>query len=301
MADLDADQIIARLGLVPLGFEGGFYAEHHRSPLALAQDALPERYRGPRRASTAIYYLLTPSSLSLMHRLKTAEVYHFYLGDPVEQLMLHPDGSSETVELGSDLLAGQRVQHVVPEGVWQGSRLKSGGRFALMGTTMAPGFELDDFELGDRAALVTAYPDRAELLDALTPVRLTEGGLELAAATLDLLHAHLRGPETLATGLRSARPDTWPAGWPSAPEVEAALAALEADPERRGWGLWYVLDRDTRAPIGAARFEGPPSADGVARLSIDAPAPHTEAALAALEAHARRDPRVRVVEVRPGR
>jgi predicted cupin superfamily sugar epimerase len=170
-AELSADDVKRLLGLEPLSFEGGYYRETHRSALQLPQDALPASYAGSRSASTCIYYLLSPETFSWMHRLRTPEVYHFYLGDPVELLMLHPDGRSEVVVLGHDLVAGQRVQLVVPEGVWQGSRVMPGGRWALMGTTMAPGFELADFELGHEAALAAAWPGQAALIAALSRVR----------------------------------------------------------------------------------------------------------------------------------
>lgn len=254
MQTLSADAIISALGLEPLGFEGGYYREQHRSALDL--EGLPETYVGPRSAATAIYYLLTPSSLSLMHRLRTDEVYHFYLGDPVQQLLLWPDGRSETVTIGPDLLAGQRVQHVVPAGVWQGSRLVPGGRFALMGTTMAPGFDLADFELGDRTALVAAYPGRAGLLQALTPARLNTEDLELAAASLDLLHAHRRSREALAAGLRAQLPEPLPPGGPTLADLDAEIEALTDDPGRRGRGWWYLVRRADRALVGFARYDG---------------------------------------------
>ena len=82
--------------------------------------------------------------------------------------MLHADGRSERVLLGPDLVAGQRVQHVAPRAAWQGSRLVPGGRLALLGTTMAPGFDPLDYEPGTRAGLAAAYPDAAELIAALT-------------------------------------------------------------------------------------------------------------------------------------
>ena len=119
---------------------------------------------------TAIYYLVTgsPDGFSALHRLRTDEVYHFYLGDPVEQLLLHADGRSEVVVLGHDIAAGQRVQHVAPRDSWQGTRLREGGRWALLGTTMAPGFDFQDYEAGDRATLSTAYPHEAARIAALT-------------------------------------------------------------------------------------------------------------------------------------
>jgi len=170
MPELTADRIIQLLGLEPLPEEGGLFRQTYRSGEQIPAAALPSRYGGPRRFATAIYYLLTdaPDSFSALHRLKTDEVYHFYLGDPVEMLLLHPDGGSERPILGQDLAAGQQVQLVVPAGSWQGSRLMPGGRCALMGTTMAPGYEQDDFELGERERLLSGYPEQAELIRGLT-------------------------------------------------------------------------------------------------------------------------------------
>jgi predicted cupin superfamily sugar epimerase len=119
-------------------------------------------YSRTRSAGTAIYYLLTPDTFSALHRLSTDEIFHFYLGDPVEMLHLLPDGSGRVVLLGNDLYVGDRPQIVVPGGTWQGSRLVSGGRFALMGTTMAPGFDFEDYEHGDGNALTERYPAFAE-------------------------------------------------------------------------------------------------------------------------------------------
>ena len=156
------------LGLEPLPEEGGYFAETYRSPVSLAADCLPHTYADPRSLATAIYYLLTPDTFSALHRLPGDEVYHFYLGDPVELVLLRPDGQGEVVALGHDLAAGMQVQAVAPGGVWQGSRLVDGGRFALLGTTMAPGFAFDDFQLADRTALLSAYPAFAAHIRALT-------------------------------------------------------------------------------------------------------------------------------------
>ena len=168
----DPKELIARLGLVPLPVEGGLFRQTYLADETLAATALPARYGRPKPLSTAIYYLLTaePDSFSALHRLPTEEVYHFYLGDPVEMLLLHPDGRSEEVRLGPDVLGGERVQLVVPRGVWQGSRLMAGGAFALLGTTMAPGFDPADYEGGDRQRLIDAYPGAAVLIHALTRV-----------------------------------------------------------------------------------------------------------------------------------
>jgi predicted cupin superfamily sugar epimerase len=148
---LTAKQIQDLLKLEPLQPEGGYFAESYRSAL-----------------SSAIYYMLTPDAFSVMHRLKGDELYHFYLGDPVEMLMLKPDGSAEALLLGQNVLSGMRVQHTVPGDTWQGSRLAPGGKFALMGTTMSPGFDPQDYEPGKREALSAQYPAYAPLITFLT-------------------------------------------------------------------------------------------------------------------------------------
>ena len=96
----------------------------------------------------------------------------FYLGDPVDMLMLYPPGSDPAgrlAVLGPDVLAGQSPQVVVPAGVWQGSALRPGGRYALLGTTMAPGFDFADYAAGGRQQLTAGYPAFAGWIDRLCP------------------------------------------------------------------------------------------------------------------------------------
>lgn len=165
---MDAQRLIEKLGLEPQPDEGGYFRETWRSAESLPADGLPERYGSDRHLGTAIYYLLTSDGFSHMHRLPTDEVYHFYLGDPVAMLQLHPDGTGTVVTLGSDILNGEVVQCVVPAGTWQGSRVAPGGNFALMGTTMAPGFDSSDYESGDRERLIASHAQFADLIDSLT-------------------------------------------------------------------------------------------------------------------------------------
>jgi uncharacterized protein len=163
-------RLIEHLGLEPLPVEGGLYAQSYRSPEELPEELLPSGCRGAHPMGTAIYYLYLPKPdcFSALHALPSDEVYHFYLGDPVEILLLFPDGESGHVILGPDILNGQKVQFVLPRGVWQGSRLLPGGRFALAGTTMAPGFTDADYRAGDRGDLVGRYPREREAIIELT-------------------------------------------------------------------------------------------------------------------------------------
>ncbi len=165
---LKAEEIIHLLGLKPLPEEGGYYSESYRSDLTLPSRILSSEYSGNRKASTAIYYLLTPETFSAVHLLPGDEIFHFYLGDPVEMLQLHPDGTGHIVRMGSDLSLGFRPQVLVPGGSWQGSRLIPGGQVVLMGTTMAPGFEFSDYKKAVRSELTSKYPDFAEMISALT-------------------------------------------------------------------------------------------------------------------------------------
>lgn len=170
MLDLTPEAIIRLLKLEPLQMEGGYFCQSYRCTEAIPLEALPSRYKIPKIFGSAIYYLLTPEQCSVLHRLPTDEIFHFYLGDAVTQLQLHPDGTSEVITIGSDILAGQRPQVIVPRFAWQGSILSPGGRFALMGTTMAPGFDYSEYEQGNRRELVEKYPMHKDLIIKLTEV-----------------------------------------------------------------------------------------------------------------------------------
>jgi predicted cupin superfamily sugar epimerase len=163
---IDINQLIRHFRLEPLPVEGGYFRQTWVSDNLVS---LPG-YAAPRPAGTAIYYLLTsdPDSFSALHRLASDEIYHFYLGDPVEMLLLDEQGGAQRIVLGPDLLGAQHVQYIVSRSVWQGSRVIPGGRFALLGTTMAPGFDASDFTLGRRDQLIRQFPAQADLICELT-------------------------------------------------------------------------------------------------------------------------------------
>src|ERR1700678_2062032 len=130
---LSAEDVKKLLGLKPHPREGGWYVRTYEAEEMVAGEAFGDgRYAGARRTGTAIYYLLEPGTFSEMHRLKSDEVFHFYAGDAVAMLQLTADGRGERVVIGNDLVQGQRPQAVVRRGVWQGSRLVEGGRWALL-------------------------------------------------------------------------------------------------------------------------------------------------------------------------
>jgi hypothetical protein len=161
------DELKRLLRLEPLAGEGGFFAETYRSRQVLPAGALGRGWPGPRALATAIYYLLTAETFSALHRLRSDEIFHFYLGDPVEMLQLAPDGGGRVLVLGTDLAAGMHPQILVPAGVWQGTKLIAGGRFALLGTTVSPGFDFADLEPGGSEPLSAAYPAFRERIAAL--------------------------------------------------------------------------------------------------------------------------------------
>jgi hypothetical protein len=121
---------------------------------------------GKRNLSTAIFYLVGPDDFSALHKLRFDEVFHFYLGDPVEMIQLSETGDLKKITLGSNILEGQSLQVLAPANTWQGTRLKKGGKWALLGTTNAPGFDFQDFELGSRKQLSNQFPQYAEVIQA---------------------------------------------------------------------------------------------------------------------------------------
>ena len=151
-----AEEIIAQLQLEALPVE----------PILFRQAW--KKVEGDDVLGTVMLGAMLAESFSVMHRLTADETWHFYTGDPIELLLLHPDGSHSTVTLGSDPLANQTQQLVVPAGTWMGGRLVNGGVFALFGNTMTPGFTSERFEGGDRTELCAKWPDASAMITALT-------------------------------------------------------------------------------------------------------------------------------------
>ena len=173
---MTADQVKAILGLQAHPREGGWYVRTWESEEFVSASSFDDgRYDGARRTSTAIYYLLEPETFSEMHVLKSDEIFHHYLGSAVEMLQLFEDGSSARVLIGKDLAAGERPQCVVRAGVWQGSRLLNSGSgleaqegWALLGCTVSPGFEFEDYEDASAEELVAKGPGEEERIRGLT-------------------------------------------------------------------------------------------------------------------------------------
>ena len=158
---------MALLGLEPHP-TCGFVAETYRSPLKIPVGALPHAYESERPYASALYFLVSPQAQIVMHRIRSDQLYHHYLGDPLEVLMLFPDGTGAVAAVGSDLAAGERPQLFIPGGTFHTSRLASEGSFALLASTEWPGVEPPDVEHGDIEELIMAYPDFGEQIRAFT-------------------------------------------------------------------------------------------------------------------------------------
>ena len=160
-------ELIRALDLQPHP-EGGWYRETYRATETIAPGCLPGRYTGPRSHATAIYFLLASDNFSALHRLKSDEVWHFYSGSPLSLHAIHADGRYAPVTLGPDLAQGETFQAVVPNGCWFGATVDTPGAYALVGCSVAPGFDFSDFEIAERESLTGVFPQHAALIARLT-------------------------------------------------------------------------------------------------------------------------------------
>jgi predicted cupin superfamily sugar epimerase len=158
---------IEKLGLQPHP-EGGFFRQTYKSDLMIAGKALPG-FTGERAASTAIYFLLEGENFSAFHRLRSDEMWHFYAGSALTVHVIAPGGEYSVTLLGNDVEFGQVFQAIVMAGCWFASHVWDWKGWALVGCTVAPGFEFEDFEMGSRERLVREYPQHAHLITRLSP------------------------------------------------------------------------------------------------------------------------------------
>ncbi|CAB4551796.1 MAG: cupin domain-containing protein [Actinomycetes bacterium] len=164
-----ARRLVEHYGMTPLPVEATWFVSTYRSdaelpggaPIGTAMIGLYTAADGPEDEPN------DEPSRSLFHRLTADEVWHFYGGDPIRLVLLHPDGTDDEVVLGADPFAGHRVQHVIPAGTWQAGELVPGGDWALFGCTMAPGFTGACFEGGHRSVLIASHPARAADVERL--------------------------------------------------------------------------------------------------------------------------------------
>ncbi len=148
--------------------EGGWFSETYRAAEVIPEAGLPARFQGERAFSTAIQFLLERDDCSALHRLKSDEIWHFYDGSPLTVHLIAPDGEYHPILLGRDPEQGEQLQAVVPAGCWFGADLAGSGDFALVGCTVAPGFDFIDFEMGGRGKLAELFPQHDALIRRLT-------------------------------------------------------------------------------------------------------------------------------------
>jgi len=146
--------------------EGGWFRETYRSSGSIPGEALPERFAGPRRFCTAIYFLLERGDFSALHRIKSDEIWHFHEGAPLTVHVITPEGEYYWIRLGRDADNGECFQAVVPAGCWFGA--ETCGEFSLVGCTVSPGFDFRDFEMAVRAVLTHLFPRHSALVSRLT-------------------------------------------------------------------------------------------------------------------------------------
>jgi predicted cupin superfamily sugar epimerase len=148
--------------------EGGYFRETYRSTEVLAKEHLPARFGGDRAFSTAIYFLLSGDDFSALHRIKQDEVWHFYDGSSLTVHVIDPEGSYTAIKVGRDLQRGEGPQAVVKAGCIFGASVDESGSYALVGCTVAPGFDFADFELPGREELCRLYPQHRPIIERLT-------------------------------------------------------------------------------------------------------------------------------------
>ena len=162
-----AKDLVTRFNLLPHP-EGGFYRENYRAVESIPKLSLPKRYKGDRNYSTAIYFLLERGNFSAFHRIQSDECWHFYAGGCLLIHVIHINGRQETIRLGASFNMGEVFQAVVPAGCWFASETANDVDYALVGCTVAPGFDFADFELAKGAELSKLFPERKELIARLS-------------------------------------------------------------------------------------------------------------------------------------
>ena len=148
--------------------EGGYYKETYRSADSIGVSGLPQGFNGPRQFSTAIYFLIEKNNFSAFHRIKSDETWHFYTGDALEVIEIDPFGNLKCTLVGSDLSSDEMFQYTVPAGHWFASRVKEGGEYSLVGCTVSPGFDFEDFEMASRSELIKQFPSHETIIKQLT-------------------------------------------------------------------------------------------------------------------------------------
>jgi predicted cupin superfamily sugar epimerase len=166
---INHEEIINRLELKPHP-EGGYYRESYRSEETIERNSLPDRYNSGRSFSTSIYYMLVGEQISVFHKLKSDEIWHFYYGSPLLIHLLDAKSGYKQLKLGNNLLSGETLQFVIPKETFFAAEVENKNSFALIGCTVSPGFEFADFEFGIIDHLIKHFPQQKELILRLTNI-----------------------------------------------------------------------------------------------------------------------------------
>jgi uncharacterized protein len=161
------EKIIKKLKLIPHP-EGGYFRETYRSAGEIKQKSLDKKYKGKRNFSTCIYFLLTSNDFSAFHKVTQDEIWHYYDGSPLYLHMISPEGKYSKINIGNNIEKGQVPQFVVPGGHWFAAAVIKKNSYSLVGCTVAPGFDFNDFELGDRRKLIKKFPEYKKIIADLT-------------------------------------------------------------------------------------------------------------------------------------
>lgn len=163
----EKEQLIERLELEPHP-EGGYFKETYRSEGVIDSGSLPREYLGIRNHSTCIYFMLTSEMFSAFHKIVQDEIWHFYQGSPIQLHTISESGNHESHTIGNDLSKGETPQLVVPGNHWFAAKVINPDSYSLVGCTVAPGFDFQDFMLADRENLILKFPEHMELIEAFT-------------------------------------------------------------------------------------------------------------------------------------
>ncbi|MCG8372814.1 MAG: cupin domain-containing protein [Balneolales bacterium] len=161
------EELVQHLELKPHP-EGGFYKETYRSDGVISKSELSEEFSGDRNYCTGIYFLLTDSTFSAFHKINQDEIWHFYEGDSLRVHMIDAKGNYTFKDIGLNLEQGESPQFTVPAGVWFASEVAKGGTYSLVGCTVSPGFDFDDFELPTQEKLISLFPEHSKIITRLT-------------------------------------------------------------------------------------------------------------------------------------
>ena len=164
----EADIWIRKLDMLPLPEEGGWYRETYRSDEFIPKHCLPERFSDRRTFATSIYYLLKSDEFSAFHRINQEEIWHFYMGSSLRLHIIDKIGNYSTAVMGPDIDNGAHFQFTINRGDLFAAEVIEADHFSLVGCTVAPGFEFDDFQVPDRKDLIKRYPEHAVIIERFT-------------------------------------------------------------------------------------------------------------------------------------